>query len=101
MAQFIRCPHCGNIAAIINYTKGKASLELEAAEPIDKHFSERTVKFLTIDGVKTFGDLCQLTEKEILRKPNAGRKSLNEIKDVLARFGMALQTDEAPWRKPD
>jgi DNA-directed RNA polymerase alpha subunit len=95
MTQFIRCPHCGNIAATIDYAKSKASLELEAAQPIDKkHFSTRTVRVLTMDGVKTLGDLCQVTGREILQKPNAGRKTLNEIKDVLARFGMALKTNE-------
>jgi DNA-directed RNA polymerase subunit alpha len=101
MTQFIRCPHCGNIAATISYAKGNAILALEVAEPIDKHFSTRTARVLTMDGVKTFGDLCHLTEKEILQKPSVGRKTLNEIKDVLARFGMALKMDDPPWREPD
>lgn len=40
--------------------------------------------------VKTIADLVRLTEHELLRLPNFGRKSLNEIKNKLAMHGLCL-----------
>jgi hypothetical protein len=43
------------------------------------------------------GDLVQKSEAEMLRTPNFGRKSLNEIKDVLAAMGLHLGMDTPGW----
>ncbi len=43
------------------------------------------------------GDLVQKTEAEMLRTPNFGRKSLNEIKEVLASMGLHLGMDVPSW----
>jgi len=43
------------------------------------------------------GDLIQKTEGEMLRTPNFGRKSLNEIKEVLATMGLSLGMDVPNW----
>ena len=42
------------------------------------------------DNIVYIGDLVQKTEAEMLRTPNFGRKSLNEIKEVLANMGLHL-----------
>ena len=42
-------------------------------------------------------DLIQKTEAEMLRTPNFGRKSLNEIKEVLANMGLHLGMDVPNW----
>jgi DNA-directed RNA polymerase subunit alpha len=43
------------------------------------------------------GDLVQKSEDEMLRTPNFGRKSLNEIKAVLAEMGLRLGVEIAGW----
>ena len=49
--------------------------------------SVRSANCLKNDNIVYIGDLIQKTEAEMLRTPNFGRKSLNEIKEVLARHG--------------
>jgi DNA-directed RNA polymerase subunit alpha len=43
------------------------------------------------------GDLVQRTEVELLKTPNLGKKSLNEIKDVLAERGLSLGMKLENW----
>ena len=42
------------------------------------------------DNIVYIGDLVQKTEAEMLRTPNFGRKSLNEIKEILSTMGLSL-----------
>jgi hypothetical protein len=50
----------------------------------------RSANCLKNDNIVYIGDLVQKTEAEMLRTPNFGRKSLNEIKEVLAQMGLHL-----------
>jgi DNA-directed RNA polymerase subunit alpha len=59
--------------------------------------SVRSAKCLKNDNIVYIGDLIQKTEAEMLRTPNFGRKSLNEIKEVLAQMGLHLGMDVANW----
>jgi hypothetical protein len=59
--------------------------------------SIRTRNCLTNDGIVYVGDLVQKTEAEMLRTPNFGRKSLNEIKEVLAQVGLHLGMKMPGW----
>ena len=43
------------------------------------------------------GDLVQKTEAEMLKTPNFGRKSLNEIKEKLAKIGLRFGMEVAGW----
>ena len=52
--------------------------------------SVRSANCLKNDNIVYIGDLVQKTEQEMLRTPNFGRKSLNEIKEVLASMGLGL-----------
>ncbi len=52
--------------------------------------SVRSANCLKNDNIVYIGDLIQKTEAEMLRTPNFGRKSLNEIKEVLAQMGLHL-----------
>jgi Bacterial RNA polymerase, alpha chain C terminal domain len=52
--------------------------------------SVRSSNCLRNDGIIYVGELVQRTEEELLRTPNFGRKSLNEIKEVLAQMGLFL-----------
>ena len=53
--------------------------------------SVRTYNCLKHSGANTLGDLIQKTEKELLRENNFGRKSLNELKEILAGMGLSLR----------
>ena len=57
--------------------------------------SVRSANCLKNDNIVYIGDLIQKTEAEMLRTPNFGRKSLNEIKEVLASMGLHLGMDVA------
>jgi hypothetical protein len=59
--------------------------------------SVRSANCLKNDNIVYVGDLVQKTEAEMLRTPNFGRKSLNEIKEVLAQMGLHLGTDVPDW----
>jgi DNA-directed RNA polymerase subunit alpha len=59
--------------------------------------SVRSANCLKNDNIVYIGDLIQKTEGEMLRTPNFGRKSLNEIKEVLASLGLHLGMDVPDW----
>jgi len=59
--------------------------------------SVRSANCLKNDNIVYIGDLVQKTEGEMLRTPNFGRKSLNEIKEVLTQMGLALGMQIPNW----
>jgi len=59
--------------------------------------SVRSANCLKNDNIVYIGDLIQKTEAEMLRTPNFGRKSLNEIKEVLNGMGLHLGMDVTEW----
>ncbi|MCA6287253.1 DNA-directed RNA polymerase subunit alpha [Phenylobacterium sp.] len=59
--------------------------------------SVRSANCLKNDNIVYIGDLIQKTEAEMLRTPNFGRKSLNEIKEVLAGMNLHLGMDVPNW----
>lgn len=74
--------------------------------PFNKHLlrkvdelelSVRSANCLKNDNIIYIGDLVQKSEAEMLRTPNFGRKSLNEIKEVLAQMGLHLGMEVTNW----
>ncbi|MCI4664757.1 MAG: DNA-directed RNA polymerase subunit alpha [Neomegalonema sp.] len=59
--------------------------------------SVRSANCLKNDNIVYIGDLIQKTEAEMLRTPNFGRKSLNEIKEVLTNLGLHLGQEVTDW----
>ncbi|MEL7027758.1 MAG: DNA-directed RNA polymerase subunit alpha [Pseudomonadota bacterium] len=59
--------------------------------------SVRSANCLKNDNIVYIGDLIQKSEAEMLRTPNFGRKSLNEIKEVLAQMGLHLGMEAPNW----
>lgn len=59
--------------------------------------SVRSANCLKNDNIVYIGDLVQKTESEMLKTPNFGRKSLNEIKDVLSQMDLKLGMDLDNW----
>src|SRR2546430_17228441 len=56
-----------------------------------------TTLFRSAENIYYIGDLIQRTENELLKTPNLGRKSLNEIKEVLASKGLTLGMKLENW----
>ncbi len=59
--------------------------------------SVRSANCLKNENLVYIGDLVQKTEQEMLKTPNFGRKSLNEIKDVLSQMGLELGMQVEDW----
>jgi DNA-directed RNA polymerase subunit alpha len=59
--------------------------------------SVRSANCLKNENIVYIGDLVQKTEGEMLRTPNFGRKSLNEIKEVLTQMGLTLGMGISGW----
>ncbi len=91
----------------INFDEPEAETESEREElPFNRNLlkkveelelSVRSANCLKNDNIVYIGDLVQKTEAEMLRTPNFGRKSLNEIKEVLAKMGIHLGMDTPGW----
>ncbi|HTC18834.1 MAG TPA: DNA-directed RNA polymerase subunit alpha [Stellaceae bacterium] len=92
----------------INFEEPRAASEEErpADLPFNKNLlrkvdelelSVRSANCLKNDNIVYIGDLVQKTEADMLRTPNFGRKSLNEIKEVLAQMGLHLGMEIANW----
>ncbi len=84
----------------------EASPEIQTGLEFDHRFlkkvdelelSVRSANCLKNDNIHYIGDLIQKTEQEMLRTPNFGRKSLNEIKTVLSGMGLKLGEEVPNW----
>ena len=60
----------------------------------------RSANCLKAESIYYIGDLIQRTEVELLKTPNLGKKSLTEIKDVLATRGLSLGMRLENWPPP-
>src|SRR5499425_1227575 len=97
------------LAVFINFEEPKKAIEEAAKHPelafnaallkkVDElELSVRSANCLKNDNIVYIGDLIQKTEAEMLRTPNFGRKSLNEIKEVLASMGLHLGMEVPGW----
>lgn len=75
-----------------------ASINRYLLKKVDElELSVRSANCLKNDNIIYIGDLVQKTESEMLRTPNFGRKSLNEIKEVLSNMGLRLGMEIAGW----
>ena len=70
-------------------------------QPVDDlELTVRSANCLKAENIYYIGDLIQRTETELLKTPNLGRKSLNEIKEVLASKGLTLGMKLESWPPP-
>jgi len=69
----------------------------EKVEELD--LSIRAANGLKEGNIALIGDLIQASEAELLRTPNFGRKSLNEIKEVLSTKGLHLGMEVKGWER--
>ncbi len=96
------------LQVFINFEEPKESQasEVEESLPFNRNLlkkveelelSVRSANCLKNDNIIYIGDLVQKSESEMLRTPNFGRKSLNEIKEVLTMMGLHLGMQVEGW----
>lgn len=102
-------------AATILYEQMRVFVKLESTEieeevteeiyidpvllrPVDDlELTVRSANCLKAENINSIGDLVRRSEVELLKTPNLGKKSLNEIKEVLAAHGLELGMDIENW----
>jgi len=78
--------------------KGPMPVDPILLRPVDDlELTVRSANCLKAENIYYIGDLIQRTETELLKTPNLGRKSLNEIKEVLASRGLTLGMKLENW----
>ncbi len=78
--------------------RGNAQFDPILLRPVDElELTVRSANCLKAENIYYIGDLIQRTENELLKTPNLGRKSLNEIKEVLASRGLTLGMKLESW----
>jgi len=96
------------LQTFVNFEEPRAATEAESpTEPVfnrnllrkvdELELSVRSANCLKNDNIIYIGDLVQKSEQEMLRTPNFGRKSLNEIKEVLSTMGLHLGMEVTEW----
>ncbi|MEY4756722.1 MAG: hypothetical protein RJA34_1620 [Pseudomonadota bacterium] len=79
-------------------SRGGANFDPILLRPVDElELTVRSANCLKAENIYYIGDLIQRTENELLKTPNLGRKSLNEIKEVLASRGLTLGMKLENW----
>jgi len=92
----------------INFEEPRAVVEEERRDDLpfnrnllrkvdELELSVRSANCLKNDNIIYIGDLIQKSEQDMLRTPNFGRKSLNEIKEVLTQMGLHLGMEVPNW----
>jgi len=90
-------------AALENTAEPEQQTQTPQVDPIllrpvdDLELTVRSANCLKVENIYYIGDLIQRTENELLKTPNLGRKSLNEIKEVLAARGLTLGMKLENW----
>ena len=96
------------LSLFINFEEPQAALAEEQKEELpfnrnllrkvdELELSVRSANCLKNDNIIYIGDLVQKSETDMLRTPNFGRKSLNEIKEVLGQMGLNLGMEFPDW----
>lgn len=79
-------------------TVEEAQVDPVLLRPVDDlELTVRSANCLKAENINNIGDLVRRTEVELLKTPNLGKKSLNEIKEVLAAHGLELGMDLDNW----
>ena len=89
-----------NLQSMEDESEAEAEADIDPIllRPVDElELTVRSANCLKAENIYYIGDLIQRTEVELLRTPNLGKKSLTEIKDVLASHGLSLGIQLENW----
>ena len=96
--QNLNCKVLGPVEAPIKEVSTEPEFNKNLLRKVDElELSVRSMNCLKNDNIIYIGDLVQKTESEMLRTPNFGRKSLNEIKEVLNSMSLYLGMEIPNW----
>ena len=90
-------------ATSLTATAARAKAATAGVDPVllrpidDLELTVRSANCLKAESIYYIGDLIQKTEVELLKTPNLGKKSLTEIKEVLAQRGLSLGMKLENW----
>lgn len=90
----------GELASVFDTPQPRTAQQFDPIllRPVDElELTVRSANCLKAENIYYIGDLIQRTENELLKTPNLGRKSLNEIKEVLASRGLTLGMKLESW----
>ncbi len=83
---------------VVDVKPAPVTIDPVLLRPVDDlELTVRSANCLKAENIYYIGDLIQRTETELLKTPNLGRKSLNEIKEVLASRGLTLGMKLENW----
>ena len=86
---------------VITHENRQADIDPILLRPVDDlELTVRSANCLKAENIYYIGDLIQRTEVELLKTPNLGKKSLTEIKDVLASHGLSMGMRLENWPPP-
>ena len=100
----------GQLSVFANLESELTEVEVQQAPVIDPlllrtvddlELTVRSANCLKAENINYIGDLVQRNESDLLKAPNLGRKSLNEIKDILASKGLSLGMQVENWAVAD
>lgn len=85
-------------AQAVEEKKSAPEVDPQLSRPVEElELTMRSSNCLRAENICLIGDLVQRSEQELLKTPNLGRKSLNEIKDALAARGLSLGMKIEGW----
>lgn len=98
LAAFADLKGVATIAEVGSKSPASPVVDPILLRPVDElELTVRSANCLKAENIYYIGDLIQRSETELLKTPNLGRKSLNEIKDVLAARGLTLGMKLENW----
>jgi DNA-directed RNA polymerase subunit alpha len=88
----------GTTEPVVKRQEERPTVDPLLLRPVDDlELTVRSANCLKAENILLIGDLIQRTEVELLKTPNLGKKSLTEIKDVLAQRGLSLGMRLENW----
>ena len=91
LSSFVDLDQSVGAESPVEYAPEEPPFDPILVRPVDElELTVRSANCLKAENIYLIGDLIQRTEVELLKTPNLGKKSLTEIKDVLATRGLSL-----------